>query len=460
MLERGSFAARLSKYCAMTQRTDMHHVCVTTITTLILAIADSEPSCYEDAVHDIPCENIWFYLKTLRARAMRLLVISFFFFILYGCAVTPPEYYGKMPEDGRGASLEYMQTKFFEYNNRGAGGIFFNSHPANYPREIRASKVDFPIASRQLQRTGLVSYMVYDKGSLVVDLTSPPDRFGDLLKADPHIYSMSLGKSLVGYFMGHAICQGHIESLDQKLSDWPLVADTFIADVSVKDVINASMGHHVFLKNNEEFHSGRFVGHTGADSLAIMITNENLEGTKADVKKYMYGQLPPFVALNYIAFKTGYEFKDFSDKILRDYVGLSSSLRWAHHMSVFQEYGVLHPNFNATREDTLRIGMSILEDWNTGTCVGDYLKDIYHNRASKSFEEQRGTGWGRAQAYAGFFHTDYKSTDDIIMGMDGYGGISMLINFDEERIVYAHSVARNYNHKRLIFDVITDGIEP
>jgi hypothetical protein len=391
---------------------------------------------------------------------MRLLVISFFFLILYGCAVTPPEYYGKMPEDGRGASLEYMKTKFLDYNNRGAGGIFFNSPPANYPREIRESKIDFPVASRQLQRTGLVSYMVYDKGSLVVDLTSPPDRFGDLLKADPYIYSMSLGKSLVGYFMGHAICQGHIESLDQKLSDWPLVADTFIADASIEDVINASMGHHVFLKNNEEFHSGRFVGHTGAGSLAIMITNENLEGTKADVKKYMYGQLPPFVALNYIAFKTGYEFKDFSDKILRDYVGLSSSLRWAHHMSVFQEYGILHPNFNATREDTLRIAMAILEDWKNETCVGRYLKTVYENRVQKNRAQRHGSAWGRSSAYAGFFHTGYRGADDKIMGMDGYGGISILINFDEERIVYAHSVARNYNHKRLIFDVIKNGIDP
>jgi hypothetical protein len=365
-----------------------------------------------------------------------------------------------MPEDGRGASLEYMKKKFVEYNYRGAGGIFFNSTPAKSPRKIIESKIDFPTASSEIQRTGLISYMVFDKGSLVVDLTSPPDRFGEILTADPHIYSMSLGKSLVGYFMGHAICQGHIESLEKKLSDWPLVADTFIADASVQDVINASMGHHVFLKNNEEFHSGRFVGHTGAGSLAIMITNENLEGTRAEVKKYMYGQLPPLVALNYIAFKTGHNFDEFSDNILRDHVGLSSSLKWAHHNSIYTENGILHPNFNATREDTLRIGMAILEDWKNDTCVGRYLKTVYENRVKKNPAHRHGSVWGQSSAYAGFFHTGYRGTDDKILGMDGYGGISMLINFDDERIVYAHSVARNYNHKRLIFDVITDGVRP
>jgi hypothetical protein len=391
---------------------------------------------------------------------VRFFSIYLFALILYGCSAGVSEYYGKIPDGGQGASLRLMKTKFVEYNNRGAGGIFFNSSPAVVPEPIRRSSIKFPVASDAIEETGLVSYMVYEEGDLVVDLTSPADRFGDLLLVNPRIYSMSLGKSLTGYFMGHAICQGYIDSLDQQLSDWPLVANTFIADASVQDVINASMGHQKFLKNNEELLSGRFVGHSGAESLAVMIENEGLIGSEGARKRHVYGQLPPFIALNYIAFKTGYNFREFSDKILRGYVGLASSLKWAHDPSIHNKNGIVHPNFNATREDTLRIGMSILEDWNTGTCVGDYLKDIYHNRASKSFEEQRGTGWGRAQAYAGFFHTDYKSTDDIIMGMDGYGGISMLINFDEERIVYAHSVARNYNHKRLIFDVITDGMKP
>lgn len=40
------------------------------------------------------------------------------------------------------------------------------------------------------------------------------------------------------------------------------------------------------------------------------------------------------------------------------------------------------------------------------------------------------------------------------MGMDGYGGISMLINFDDNRIVYAHAVNRDYDHRKLIFKVI------
>ena len=66
-------------------------------------------------------------------------------------------------------------------------------------------------------------------------------------------------------------------------------------------------------------------------------------------------------------------------------------------------------------------------------------------------------GWGYSRKYAGFFHTDYKTVNANVMGMDGYGGISMLINFDDNRIVYAHSVHRDYDHKKLIFEMIRTG---
>lgn len=286
--------------------------------------------------------------------------------------------------------------------------------------------------------------MVYENGALVIDEKSPADRFGDLLEADPFIYSMSLGKSLVGYLMGHAVCQGYVESLDHKLSDWPLVEDTFIAYATVRDVVNASLGHQVFMKNNEEFRSGRFV----KGSLLNIILQEKMVGAKPGQKRHFYGQLPAFIALNYISFKTGHKFKDFSSKVLSEYVGLANELIWAHQpVAGGEKYGNIHPNFNATREDTLRIGMAILEDWNQETCVGKYLKDLYAHRVTKGFEQRNGISSGRPRSYAGFFHTDYDDISGVVMGMDGYGGISMLINFDKNRIVYAHAVAMDYDEK-------------
>ena len=386
--------------------------------------------------------------------------ICVFLFGLVGCQTAPNKYYGKISEDGSGVSLENRQKMFVEYNNRGDGGYQYTFVPTDRhrPRQLNYSRTNFPPASDQIKNTSLVSYMVYEDDSVMVDLTSPPERFGTLLDANPSLYSMSLGKSLTGYFVAHAICEGYIESLDQKLSDWPLVADTFIAEASLRDVINASMGHQFLLKNNEEFHSGRFVNGT----LKEMIESENMKGSKPDEKGWVYGQLPPFIALNYVAFKTNYSFRKFSNNILQNHIGIAERFRWAHKGGGFEQHGNIHPNFNATREDMLRIGIAILEDWNKDNCVGTYLKNMYSNRVQKRWKSFNndvfGTGFGRSRAYAGFFHTDYQSVDDTIMGMDGYGGISMLINFDKNRIVYAHAVARDYDHQKLIFDVISQGL--
>ena len=41
-----------------------------------------------------------------------------------------------------------------------------------------------------------------------------------------NLRSNSIGKSMVGYLAGHAICSGYIDSLDTRLNDWPLLENT------------------------------------------------------------------------------------------------------------------------------------------------------------------------------------------------------------------------------------------
>ena len=50
-----------------------------------------------------------------------------------------------------------------------------------------------------------------------------------------------------------------------------------------------------------------------------------------------------------------------------------------------------------------------------------------------------------------------KTTLGLKLGMEGYGSIGLLINFDDERIVYGHSVHRDFDFKRLYTKVIDDG---
>ena len=384
-----------------------------------------------------------------------LVITSFIILISSASAAESAEFKtwgknGNIPEEYKRPNLETLRLHFFKYNKRGKSYKFY-TNPSSQPTALKFKLQKEPKIIKKIvkkmQSKALVSYLMYEDGEIVIDQLSPPERFGDLINNDTMIYSQSLGKSLGGYLMGHAICKGYINSLSTSLADWPIVQGTLLETATVQDVINASMGHQKYVRKNT-LSSGRDVGDTNIASISrIELANSN-----AAKKRFSYGQLPANVALNYISFKTGHKFSTFINNVLRDHVGLAGRLEFN---GVGDETnGVIQANFKATRYDTLRIGIAILNDWNSDTCIGNYLKDVYANRVSKGSNNM---GDGYSKSYAGFFHTNYSGISDTVMGMDGYGGIALLINFDDNRIVYTHAVHRNYNYKSLVLKAIDKG---
>ena len=57
-----------------------------------------------------------------------------------------------------------------------------------------------------------------------------------------------MGKSMVGYLAGHAICAGYIDSVDTKLNDWPLIQKTLYHDQKLIDLLNMSAGDQKFVQ--------------------------------------------------------------------------------------------------------------------------------------------------------------------------------------------------------------------
>ena len=356
----------------------------------------------------------------------------------------------KIPEEYN-PNLETMRYHFLTYNKRGKKNKFYTK-PSPQPTALKFNLHKEPKIIKKIvkkmQSTGLISYLMYEDGEIVIDQLSPPERFGDLIDNDTMIYSMSAGKSLGGYLMGHAICKGYINSLSSSLADWPIVKGTLLETATVQDVINASTGDQKYVYNNI-LSSGRDIG----DLTIASIAKKELANTNPAKKRYNYSALSPNVALNYISFKTGHKFSSFINNVLKDHVGLAGKLRM--NGTGVESKGVIQSNFKATRYDTLRIGIAILNDWNSDTCIGNYLKDVYANSISKGAYN---IGDGYSKSYAGFFHTDYPGISDTVMGMDGYGGIALLINFDDNRIVYTHAVHRNYNYVSLVLRAIDNGI--
>ena len=349
-------------------------------------------------------------------------------------------------------NLATVREHFQRYNKRGVPrDERFASKPSNNPTQLIFDKKRASVIQKELERSFLASYIMYEKDKIVIDEKSPDNRLGDLFDDDTLLYSMSLGKSLGGYLMGHAICKGYIESVDQKLSDWPLAKNTLLAEITVREVLNSTLGDQEYRSLIPEYFktTDRDPGDVSISDVAF----RELRDSKAGKKIFAYGQFPANVAWNYISFKTNLRFKDFLNDVMQNHIGLANRLK-VNSVGGGEKDGPLQSNFKATRYDTLRIGIAILKDWRDDTCVGKFLKEIYKSRVKKG---KYNMGDGYSQYYAGFFHTDYPNVKKTVMGMDGYGGIALLINFDDERIIYTHAIHRNYNYKKVVMKAIRDG---
>ena len=107
----------------------------------------------------------------------------------------------QIPEKYKNPNLETLRYHFLAYNKRGRSNQFFTK-PSSQPTALKFNLQKEPKIikkiSKKMQSTGLISYLMYEDGEIVIDQLSPPERFGDLIDNDTMIYSMSLGKSLGG----------------------------------------------------------------------------------------------------------------------------------------------------------------------------------------------------------------------------------------------------------------------
>ena len=105
------------------------------------------------------------------------------------------------------------------------------------------------------------------------------------------------------------------------------------------------------------------------------------------------------------------------------------------------------------------IAKAILDDWQNDTCVGKYLKTIRDLRIPKNHKWKDDNSHDlNSKSYAGKFHTNYSGmAKRNVMGMSGYGGQSIMIDFDKGRINVINSIHTDYNWRKLAHSVIKKG---
>jgi hypothetical protein len=192
------------------------------------------------------------------------------------------------------------------------------------------------------------------------------------------------------------------------------------------------------------------------------MNKEILQNTKKSKAVYNYNALATNTIMNYTIYKVGDDYQKLLNKIfqedakIKDSVYFSKTLRRKSFANEDKgEFG--RYSFYATRYDYLRIAKSIMDHWNNDTCVGKYLKTIYEQRINKNKKSYNGDRNGQfsvsqyTKKYGGQFHFDIIGlAKKKILGMDGFGGQQVIVDFDSGRIIVVHSLDRHYNWKKIV----------
>ena len=339
--------------------------------------------------------------------------------------------------------------------------------PSNNPYVFKFNLIEDKFVKKQMQTKGILSYLYFQNNQVLIDEISPKNRLGEFLDNDSKFISMSMNKSVTSYILGHAICDGYIRSLNNKINDWPLLDDTLYENQKIIDFLNMSVGDQKYINN---FKKGDTTGHPLADLNYSYQTN-TIKSTldlyfKDTVKSKSYYNYNGFITqllFNYVKYKTGEDFQKILNKVFQDKVKIKNSVHFGKIRKTLEDHGNGHPMVRMTRFDYLRLAKAIMDDYQNDTCVGKYLKEIHKRRIPKNYGERNEPLFNRTRSYGGQFHFDYPGLENkIVFGMGGRGGRAILIDMENSRIVVLNSIHYNntkykYNHKKLLIDPIKNG---
>ena len=313
---------------------------------------------------------------------------------------------------------------------------------------------------KNYKKTGIVSYLLYEDGIIVIDEKHPEYWLtSDKVSEEKRVFgSASVGKSIASYITGHAICEGYIDSVDVVLDDWPILDNTLYHGQKLIDLLNMRAGDQKYI-GEKNFYKDDLLNDEGrtVNTINVQAIMENrLQNTKKSASVYNYSALTTNVFLNYIIFKVGEDYQKLLNKIFNEYVKVKNNIYFSR-ASTDESAGSSDYNFFATRYDYLRIAKTILEDWNNDTCVGKYLKTVYERRINKNKKSYDGDRSGQfdvamyTKKYGGQFHFDIIGLSKRkILGMSGFGGQNIIIDFEKKRIIVVNSRDRHYNWKKIV----------
>jgi len=314
------------------------------------------------------------------------------------------------------------------------------------------------------KKTGIISYLLFEDDKIVIDVSDIPKKVssGDTI-IDGLLPSHSMGKSLVSYVTGHAICEGYIDNVNVKLDDWPLIKSTLYDNSVLLDLLNMKGGDQKWVGERMKNGSDNRIKGPKKENVNVIglmkVMNVYLRGSEKSKLIYNYSALTTNVIMNYVKHKTGADWDKLLHKVFNEHVGVKNSVYFSKSRKYlkYDDFVSARYSFYADRYDYLRIAKTMMDDWHNDTCAGKYLKTIYENRVQKKDKVKEADDVASyTKSYGGQIHFDIFGIDKTrkILGLSGFAGQQILIDLDNKRIIVVSSLYRNYNWKKIVYSVI------
>lgn len=390
--------------------------------------------------------------------------------VSYGRSVEIPE--RVFPNDA--TISDYEDRKYlFTAKLKNNGNAYIIKPKGNARRLPESPNPPSTSLEQELAEGFFFSYLYWDNGEIIYNGVAKKGRFRADIDDDTLFFTHSTGKTIVSYIVGHAICEGYINSIDEPLN-WPMMSQTLYQGQPLINLLNMAAGDSYLVdKASTRLVSHSYIHHRdmGHDTIASF-----LEGTTKKGNSVRYNNMLTDIIASYVAFKVGDDYDNLLLNIFQEKVRIENEILFELHRKT-SIGGMLSPyhgkletrasySFQMTRKDLLRVAIAMMEDYQNDTCVGKYLKAVQSRAMSwPKYNPNRDKDhfWllNYARRYGGQAYWDFDGMmGRNILGTDGKNGQHFLIDLDNSKIVVTNSAAIGFDVRHFILNAIKNGEVP
>ena len=308
--------------------------------------------------------------------------------------------------------------------------------PSDAPRELANLQKPLP---KGIKSGTMFSFLYYDGEQIVHDWHS--DKVHDQLP----ILGLSMSKSVTSYLLGKALCFGLIDSLQDPLVKYiPELNGTYYANVRIIESLNMSAGDGKIYAGGSGGAGGdwtHYIGpiHDGKGGVLELVAKmKNFKPPKK--KRFKYTNVNTDLLAIAIDRVASEGIGEFANNVLAQPGGLEHVTQYK---SDANSAPLAHGSFYATRYDWLRITIKINEDFNSDSCIGDYLRSAVDDSVSVNANEHGCSKYGK------FFWHKCKTARKALQ-MKGHGGQRSVFDPKTGRVLVIHSIRKDYNEGKAI----------